>query len=105
MLKDLVQRFVEVLSPTPVVKPLNLRVPSQSERILALVRYEYARAQQSQEVESFEDADDFSLDDGEEWFSPYEEVYEPQAEPPASSPPLPPGDSAPPSPAPIVGEG
>lgn len=84
------RRFTEVLSPERVARPTNLKVPSQSERILALVRYEHARAAADREVESFEDSDDFELDDGEQWFSPYEEVFEPQVDPIPASPPAPP---------------
>ena len=82
MLKDLVNRFVEKISPVPVAKPLNLRVPSQSDRIMALVRHEFAMASRSNEVETFEDADDFELEN-EEWFSPHEQVFEPTEEAPA----------------------
>lgn len=101
MLKDLAKVFFEKLSPVRVAKPLNLRVPTQSERILALVRHEYALANMKQEVETFEDADDFSMEE-EEWFSPYEEVFEAPSEPvpePVVTPP------AEPAPAPVVGEG
>jgi len=79
-----------------VAKPLNLRVPTQSERIMAYVRFEQLRAQQDREVETFEDADDFDMDDGDEWCSPYEEVFEAPEEPLPGTPPVPdltpPGD-------------
>lgn len=93
MLKDLKKRFVEILSPVPVAQPLRLRVPSQSERIMALVRHEQAMAAKRAEVETFEDADDFDLDDGEEWSSPYEEVFDPAA---VTSPPVKPAEPSPP---------
>lgn len=96
MLKNPDNRFREVLSDRPIAKPTRLKVPSQSEKILALVRLEQMRAQQDREVETFEEADDFELDDGEEWFSPYEEIFEapevppepitPPAEPPVAPP-------------------
>lgn len=87
MLKPGAAVHSENVSEQPVAKPLRLRIPSQSERIMELVRYEQARAMQSREVETFEEADDFELDSGEEWFSPYEEVFEPEPEPePAPAP-------------------
>jgi len=86
----------EYNSGVPVAKPTNLRVPTQSERILAYVRFEQLRAAQSKEVETFEEADDFELDDGEQWFSPYEETFESPAEPPPDTPPVP--DVTPPVP-------
>lgn len=101
MLKDPSRFFVEPVDPRPVAKPLRLKIPTQSERVMAYVKLEQMRAQESREVESFEDADDFDLDDGEEWFSPYEEIFE--AAPLESSPPPPapptPAASSPPSPA------
>lgn len=90
----------EVLNDTPIAKPLNLRVPTQSERIMQYVRFEQMRAQQDREVESFEEADDFDLDDGEQWSSPYEEVFEaPEIPDPAAPvPPLVPApDAVPPT--------
>lgn len=77
MLKPGAIPFTEIVDETPIAKPLRLRVPTQSERIMELVRYEQMRAMQTQEVETFEEADDFELDDGQVWFSPYEEVFEP----------------------------
>jgi len=90
MLKPGVNRSVEPLSSEPVAKPLRLRIPTQSERIMEYVRYEQMRAQESRDVESFEEADDFEIDDGEEWFSPYEEIFEAAPEPePEAAPPAP----------------
>lgn len=76
MLKDPSKRHVEVLDRRPIAKPTRLKIPSQSERIMAYVRLQQHIAAQSKEVETFEEADDFEFDDGEEWFSPYEEVFE-----------------------------
>lgn len=76
MLKIGAPSFREPVDPTPIAKPTRLRIPSQSERIMAYVRLEQMRAQEQGQVESFEEADDFEFDDGEEWFSPYEEVFE-----------------------------
>lgn len=87
MLKNFIMRFRETVDPTPVAKPLNLRIPSQTERILALVRHEQAMAAQRGEFETFEEGDDFELDDGEEWSSPYEEIFEPDpVVPPPAAP-------------------
>lgn len=107
MLKDPSRSFVEPHDPTPIAKPLRLKIPSQSERVMAYVRLEQMRAQQAREVESFEEADDFEFDDGEEWFSPYEEIFEaaPESSPPpprspapaAPSPPSPAGETPPPT--------
>lgn len=84
MLKPGAPVFAESVSETPVAKPLNLRVPSQSDRIRAYVQYEQMLASQTREVETFEEADDFEFDDGEEWFSPYEEIFEPVEDPVAA---------------------
>lgn len=93
--------FSENVSETPVAKPLRLRVPTQSERIMEYVRYEQMRAQQTREVETFEEADDFELSEGEEWFSPYEEIFEPLDQPePTEAPVAQATQTAPPAPAP-----
>lgn len=93
MIKNPEHAYVETLSPDPVAKPLNLRVPSQTDRIMALIRHEQARAALDREVETFEESDDFDLDDGEQWFSPYEENFEPAPEPVTPpAPPAPPAD-------------
>lgn len=81
MIKPGAPVFAETVSPVPVAKPLNLRIPSQTEKIMAYIRYEQMRAAQSQEIETFEEADDFEFEDGEQWFSPYEEIFEPEPEP------------------------
>lgn len=101
MLKDLTKRFFERLSPVPVAKPLNLRIPSQSERIMALVRHEHRMASLRDEVETFEEADDFEMDDGELWLSPYEEVFDPGPAAPSAPPPAPVAAVPPASPAPL----
>lgn len=75
---------VEYPDPTPVELPTRLRAPgSQVDRIRELVRRELSQQARDQGFESFEEADDFELDD-EEWASPYEEVFEP-AEPAATN--------------------
>lgn len=100
MLKPGAFAHIEVVDETPVAKPLRLKIPSQSERVMEYVRYEQFRAQQSREVETFEEADDFDLDNDEEWFSPYEEVFEAAPEPIDRQDPEPPAPIADP-PAPV----
>ena len=96
--------FTETVDETPIAKPTRLRVPSQSDRIMELVRYEQMRAMETREVETFEEADDFDLPDGETWFSPYEEVFEPDdlvdQAPGAPAPPTAPPSETPPADAP-----
>lgn len=89
--------FAERVDETPIAKPLRLKVPSQSERIMEMVRYEQMRAMETREVETFEESDDFELDDGQEWFSPYEEVFEPQEPEPDPAPVAQATPNAPPS--------
>lgn len=105
MLKPTDKPHREVLDSTPIARPTALRIPSQSEKIMAYVRLEQMRAQQEREVETFEEADDFELDDGEEWFSPFEEIFEAQPEAhPATVPSAPDPAPAPaPAPAPDAG--
>lgn len=105
MLKSIEQIFAEVNSGEQVAKPTNLRIPSRSESIRAYVRLEQMLAQQRNQVESFEEADDFDLDDDEQWVSPYEEHFEPEDAPPAAAAPAPAPvaqatQTAPPAPAP-----
>lgn len=57
----------------------GLRIMSSTDRIRQLIRHEMFRANEDREHESFEDADDFDLDDNEEWVSPYEEQFEPDS--------------------------
>jgi len=66
----------EYPDPLPLEKPSRLRLPSQVERMRAIVRREMSMAAASQSLETFEEADDFELEDVE-WTSPYEEVFEP----------------------------
>lgn len=100
MLKDPSRAFAEPHDSTPVAKPLRLKVPTQSERVMAYVRLEHMRAQERGQFETPEEADDFELDDGEEWFSPYEETFEPEVDPLAPPPPVSPAPAAPSSPSP-----
>jgi len=93
----------EIPDNTPVAIPTRLRMPqSRTEQIRAFIRSELSRQSADHGQESFEEADDFSLDDGQEWVSPYEEVFEPPAHsesgsggvPAAGGGAKPPGDPA-----------
>ena len=81
MIKREQSLFFESVSEVPMQKPTNLRVPSQADRIRQYVRLEQMLAQQSRDVETFDEADDFDLDDDEQWVSPYEDIFEPADDP------------------------
>lgn len=85
------KKHAEPNSGIPVAKPTRLRVPTQTDRIMNMLRLEQMRAREDQEFETFEESEDFDLDDGETWVSPYEEVFdaEPFAEAPTPAPPAP----------------
>lgn len=86
---------MEINSGEQLVTPTGLRIVSSTDRIRQLIRHEMFRRQEDAENETFEEADDFDLDDGEEWVSPYEDYFEPESLPPVD--PLPsdsPSDSA-----------
>lgn len=62
----------EVLDPTPVAIPAGMGKPeSLVDTIRRLVRNEISHEAQSQGIESFEEANDFDVED-EDWTSPYE---------------------------------
>jgi len=68
----------EIPDNTPVSLPTRLRMPkSRTEQIRAMIRQEFSRAAADQGHETFEEADDLELPDGEEWVSPYENDFEP----------------------------
>lgn len=63
----------EVPDPTPVAWPAGVRRPETlTEQIRRLVRLEVSKAAAEQGMESFEEADDFDMDDDDELRSPYE---------------------------------
>lgn len=66
---------------------------SQEDRIRRIIRMEMFRNQVNNEAETFEEADDFDLPDGDEWHSPYEETFEPVA--PDTPPPVTPATVSP----------
>lgn len=68
---------VEYPDPTPVEIPSRLRIPQrQVDRIRDMVRHEMSQRAQAAGAESFEEADDFEMDDVE-FTSPYEDIFEP----------------------------
>lgn len=68
----------EIPDNTPVELPSRLRMPmSRTAQIRNMIRFEMSRSAAEQGAETFEEADDFNLPDGEQWVSPYEETFEP----------------------------
>lgn len=95
----------EVPDPKPVEMPTRLKLPqSRADQIRAFVRQEMSEQMHAQGFESFEEADDFDLPEGEDWASPYEVDFDPppaglsQADPSPmaepSSPAVPPGGNS-----------
>lgn len=81
MIKD-TSTIYQTLDDTPVEIPTRLRLPqSRTDQIRQYIREEMSRAAADQGHESFEDADDFDLDDEEDMpLSPYEiRMLEPPA--------------------------
>lgn len=68
------ERGREVGDPKPVATPAGFRrPPTLQEQIRSLVRHEnYQKLVDSGEIESFEDADDFDVDDDVPMLTPYE---------------------------------
>lgn len=63
----------EVLDPTPVAVPAGMGRPeSLQETIRRLVRNEVSQVAQKYEMETFEEASDFDVDDEDDYLSPYE---------------------------------
>lgn len=68
----------EVLDPVPVAPPIGYqKQPTMVEVIRQMVRQQTAIFAQDQELETFEDADDFDTHDDDDFHSQYEEVFEP----------------------------
>lgn len=86
----------EVPDPTPVAPPIGYQKPfSMVDHLRELVRTELSRAAADADVETFEDADDFDIeDDPPDPHTPYEAVFDPVPNPPPTSRPIP----APPEP-------
>lgn len=68
----------EVFDPTPIAPPIGyVKQPSMFEQVRDMVRGEALRIYaESQDMESFEDADDFDIDDDYDPRTPYELNFE-----------------------------
>lgn len=77
--------FIERNSGRKMVQTTGLRI-STNDRIRQMIRHELFRQQINDEAETFDEADDFSLPDEEEWISPYEDEFEPDPTPPPADP-------------------
>lgn len=62
-----------------LVHRTGLRIQN-TDRVRQLIRYELFRHAEDNKLDTFDEADDFSLDDDEEWNSPYEQEFEPEPE-------------------------
>lgn len=86
------ERGREVLDDTPVALPAKFKRQSWIDNMREFVRQELSRQAEGIEMESFEEADDFDVDDDPEIKSPYEisadqEFYlPPEPEQPAPAP-------------------
>lgn len=76
-----VAKFEEYNSGEVIAARTRLELTT-AERIRQMVRHEISRHAGENDFETFEEADDFEFEDGEEWISPYEEKFEPAADPP-----------------------
>lgn len=66
----------EVLDPTPVAIPLKYtRMSQHNETIRAMIRSELSRAAENADLETFEEADDFEVEDYDPR-SPFEQEFE-----------------------------
>lgn len=91
----------EVTDPTPMAPPIGYKKqPSIWEQQRALIRQELSRHAESQGFESFEESDDFDVDDDFDPTTPYEADFDPPTEkvveafqtpkaPPEAAPPQP----------------
>ena len=101
--------FTEKNSGQVLVAKTGLQL-SSTDRIKQIIRHELLQQKLNAEAETFDEADDFEFDDGEEWASPYEVTFDPpspepdvpqggtQTAPPANQGPT--NAPEPPSPAP-----
>lgn len=90
----------EVPDPTPVEVPTSLgQPPSLADQVLAVLRSERFREETLGDRETFEEADDFDVGDGEYLpFSPHELSLDQELYGEAVSPPPPPSPAPPPAP-------
>lgn len=71
----------EVPDPTPIEVPLNFRrPPSLTERIKSIIAHQLSQQAAETGAETFEEANDFDVDEDPDFHSPYE-VLELQEEP------------------------
>lgn len=104
----------EILDDTPRALPLRFRQQSWAEQMRAFVQNELSRMAESHDAETFEEADDFWIDEDdtlprteyeltEEYVLPLEPDPEPSAQPGSETAPS--QDDAKPQPEPGVAEG
>lgn len=68
----------ETLDPTPIAPPIGYKKePSMVEIVRQQIRTEMSRQAVEEGKESFEEADDFDVDDDFDPSSPYEEMFDP----------------------------
>ena len=81
------ERKQEYNSGEKIELPTRLRMPDRDDRIRQMIRHElFRQAAGKEEKETFEEADDFDLDEGEQWVSPYEEEFDPDFDAPPAKP-------------------
>ena len=70
------REYFEPNNGETLVQKTALRL-SSTDRIRQIIRHEMLQQKLNSEAESFDEADDFEFEDGEEWASPYEVQFEP----------------------------
>lgn len=70
----------EYPDPVPLAPPVNLRVPSGMRQLVQeMIRQEMSQLAELHEMETFEEADDFEIeDDPLDPLTPYEKVFDPK---------------------------
>lgn len=72
----------EILDDTPVAMPVGFnRPPTLADQIRAMVKGELSRQASEQGLETFEDADDFDVDDDMDPSSPWELNFDQESTP------------------------
>lgn len=73
----------EIMDPTPIAPPVGYKKsPSIAEQIRMMIRSEKLKQEaEAAGMETFEEADDFDVDDDFDPRSPFEEVFEPIPQP------------------------
>lgn len=88
--------FKEFNSGEQIVQKTQLRIDA-TDKIRQIIRQELFRQTINSEAESFDAANDFEFDDGEEWVSPYENEFEPEPKPEPGGGQSPPQTDPPPA--------